>query len=90
MGYFKKTHLLSPYCTFEFQLPPMPKDKYSAQFCSLLEKMMCKDSKTRPSADDILSDSLFTTFKKPKVRRRYQRRKTMNKVRCGSMTQYHK
>lgn len=49
------------------ELPPMPKDKYSAQFCSLLEKMMCKDSKTRPSADDILSDSLFTTFKKPKT-----------------------
>ncbi|XP_052090712.1 serine/threonine-protein kinase Nek5-like [Mytilus californianus] len=49
------------------ELPPMPKDKYSAQFCSLLEKMMCKDSKTRPSADDVLSDSLFTTFKKPKT-----------------------
>lgn len=49
------------------ELPPMPKDKYSVQFCSLLERMMCKDSKTRPSADDILSDSLFTTFKIPKT-----------------------
>lgn len=49
------------------ELPPMPKEKYSAQFCSLLEKMLCKDSKNRPTADEIIADPIFTTFKKPKT-----------------------
>ena len=47
------------------ELPPMPKDKYSREFCSLLENMLCKESTSRPSADVILTHSLFTTFKKP-------------------------
>lgn len=47
------------------ELPPMPKEKYSAQFCKVLEKMLCKDSKARPTADDLLADTLFKTAKKP-------------------------
>lgn len=52
---------------FLSQLPPMPNEKYSPQFCKVLEKMLCKDSKARPTADDVLADPLFKTFKKPKV-----------------------
>ncbi|XP_063432164.1 uncharacterized protein LOC134714658 [Mytilus trossulus] len=51
------------------KLPPMPKDKYSKQLCSLLEKMLCKDPSTRPSADDILKNPSFITFKQNKTRK---------------------
>lgn len=47
------------------QLPPMPKDKYSPALISLMEKMLEKDSTTRPSADVILAQELFKTTPKP-------------------------
>ncbi|XP_062609119.1 uncharacterized protein LOC134270886 [Saccostrea cucullata] len=49
------------------QLPPMPKDKYSPQLISLMERMMCRETDKRPSADDLLNDVLFKNHVIPKT-----------------------
>lgn len=48
------------------QLPPMPKDKYSRQLISIMERMMCRETEKRPTATELLKDKLFTMHKAPR------------------------
>ncbi|XP_078320634.1 uncharacterized protein LOC144617592 isoform X2 [Crassostrea virginica] len=47
------------------QLPAMPRDKYSPQLVSVMERMMCRDTDTRPSATELLEDDVFRTNEIP-------------------------
>ncbi|XP_056001883.1 uncharacterized protein LOC125654014 [Ostrea edulis] len=49
------------------QLPPMPKERYSAQLITLIEKMMCRETDKRPSASQLLQDALFKNHQTPKA-----------------------
>ncbi|XP_062588730.1 serine/threonine-protein kinase Nek4-like [Saccostrea cucullata] len=46
---------------------PMPKDRYSPQLINLMERMLCRETDKRPSAEDLLNDVLFKTHVIPKV-----------------------
>lgn len=41
------------------QLPPMPKDEYSPRLIKVIERMLCRDADSRPSATELLQDVLF-------------------------------
>uniref|UniRef100_K1QBM5 non-specific serine/threonine protein kinase n=1 Tax=Magallana gigas TaxID=29159 RepID=K1QBM5_MAGGI len=41
------------------QLPPIPKDKYSPRLIKVIERMLCRDADSRPSATELLQDVLF-------------------------------
>nr|XP_022292252.1 uncharacterized protein LOC111103347 isoform X3 [Crassostrea virginica] len=47
------------------QLPAMPRDKYSLQLVSVMERMMCRDPDKRPSATELLEDDVFRTNEIP-------------------------
>ena len=50
-----------------FKLPAIPRDKYSPQLVSVMERMMCGDTDTRPSATELLEDDVFRTNVVPQV-----------------------
>lgn len=41
------------------QLPSIPKDDYSPHLIKVIERMLCRDSDSRPSATELLQDVLF-------------------------------
>ena len=49
------------------KLPAMPRDKYSPQLVSVMERMMCRDTDTRPTATELLEDDVFRTNDVPQV-----------------------
>ena len=49
------------------QLPPMPDKHYSAGLVKLMTQMLDKSTDTRPSAKELLQNSLFQQFKTPKT-----------------------
>lgn len=49
------------------KLPAMPRDRYSLQLVSVMERMMCRDPDKRPSAIEVLEDDVFRTNEVPEV-----------------------
>ena len=49
------------------KLPAMPRDKYSLQLVSVMERMMCRDPDKRPTATELLEDDVFRTNEAPQV-----------------------
>lgn len=64
------------------KLPAMPLDKYSPQLVSVMERMMCRDTDTRPSATELLQDDVFRTNEVPQVHSLFLRAVKSYRINC--------
>ena len=43
----------------------MPKERYSKELINVMERMLCKETATRPTAADLLKDEIFRKHESP-------------------------